>query len=72
MSRLFLIVLMAFQFGEWAHANGGPLPYKAWRLGFSAPNYMEVWIETADVIDIQGQVYRRAMSGVAAESGALA
>lgn len=24
---------------------------------------MEVWIETADVVDIKGQVYRRAMSG---------
>ena len=41
------------------------MPYKSWYLGFSAPAYMEVWIETADVIDIQGLVYRRAMSGVA-------
>jgi hypothetical protein len=49
-----------------AFANGESMPYKAWRLGFSAPNYMEVWIETADVIDVKGQVYRRAMSGIAA------
>ncbi|WP_445178765.1 DUF2931 family protein [Pseudomonas sp. McL0111] len=47
-------------------ANSASLPYDAWRLGFSSPNYMEVWIETADVIDMQGIVYRRAMSGVSA------
>jgi hypothetical protein len=41
------------------------MPYKSWRLGFSAPNYMEVWIESADVVDIQDQVYPRAMSGAA-------
>ncbi|NKF28055.1 DUF2931 family protein [Pseudomonas sp. BGM005] len=46
--------------------HGASMPYEAWRLGFSAPNYMEVWIETADVVDIKGQVYRRAMSGNAA------
>ncbi|WP_287030657.1 DUF2931 family protein, partial [Pseudomonas sp. UBA6310] len=48
------------------HGVGRPLPYEAWRLGFLAPNYMEVWIETADAVDIQGHVFRRAMSGVAA------
>ncbi|WP_438301818.1 DUF2931 family protein [Pseudomonas sp. NMS19W] len=47
-------------------AHSASLPYDAWRLGFSAPSYMEVWIETADVVDIKGQVYRRAMSGTAA------
>ena len=47
-------------------SNAGSLPYDAWRLGFSAPDYMEVWIETADVVDMKGQVYRRAMSGVSA------
>ncbi|NBA98371.1 DUF2931 family protein [Pseudomonas sp. R5(2019)] len=39
------------------------LPYDAWWLGFAAPNYMEVWIETADVVDAQGRLFRRAMSG---------
>ncbi|MCY1550501.1 hypothetical protein D9M68_867600 [compost metagenome] len=27
------------------------LPYESWRLGFGTPNYMEEWIETADVVD---------------------
>ena len=39
--------------------------HKEWFLGFGAPNYMEVWIETADVVDIQERVLRRAGSGIA-------
>ena len=37
-----------------AERNPGSLPYKYWRLGFLAPDYMEVWVETADVEDIHG------------------
>ena len=47
------------------HVVGRSLPYESWWLGFGAPSYMEVWIETADAVDIQGHVFRRAMSGVA-------
>lgn len=36
-----------------------------WFLGFGAPDYMEVWIETADVVDIRERVFRRAGSGIA-------
>lgn len=46
--------------------GAGRLPYDSWRLGLFAPNYMEVWIETADAVDRQDLVFRRAMSGVAA------
>ncbi len=42
------------------------LPYDSWRLGLFAPNYMEVWIETADAVDVQDRVFRRSMSGIAA------
>ncbi|MFK3796688.1 DUF2931 family protein [Pseudomonas sp. NPDC088444] len=54
--------------GGCSHVNyyGGKLPYDSWRLGFFAPNYMEVWIETADVMDINDKAFKRAMSGVAA------
>ena len=41
------------------------LPYDAWFLGFGTPNYMEVWVETADVVDVRERVFRRAMSGIA-------
>jgi hypothetical protein len=46
-------------------ANSQSMPYKSWYLGFSAPDYMEVWIETADVVDIQDRVFQRAGSGIA-------
>ncbi|MDH0749864.1 hypothetical protein N5D61_26425, partial [Pseudomonas sp. GD03842] len=40
---------LAVILGGCSHVNdyGAELPYDAWRLGFLAPNYMEVWIETA-------------------------
>ncbi|WP_095054252.1 DUF2931 family protein [Pseudomonas sp. Irchel s3b2] len=38
---------------------------EAWFLGFGVPDYMEVWIETADVVDIRERVFRRAGSGIA-------
>ena len=48
-----------------AHADKGPgsLPYKYWRLGFLAPDYMEVWVETADVEDIRGRKFFHVGSG---------
>ena len=42
------------------------LPYEAWSLNFFAPDYMEVWIETADVVDINERLYRGAGSGIPA------
>ena len=44
------------------------LPYDAWYLGFRAPRYMEVWLETADVEDVRGWVFPGAMSGTVAIS----
>jgi len=66
MSNFLRIAIVAFLLSGCSLVDSRSLPYDTWRLGFSAPNYMEVWIETADVVDIQGQVYRRAMSGNAA------
>lgn len=48
----------------WAKTNS--MPYSSWYLGFSAADYMEVWIETADVADIRGRIFPRAGSGVTA------
>ena len=36
-----------------------------WFLAFSAPAYMEVWIETADVVDIREQLFRGVGGGIA-------
>jgi hypothetical protein len=44
------------------------LPYGAWRLGFLAPAYMEVWLETAHVEDVRGNFFPDAMSGTVAIS----
>ncbi|MCU1762489.1 DUF2931 family protein [Pseudomonas sp. 14P_8.1_Bac3] len=46
--------------------NTRPLPYDAWSLNFFSPDYMEVWIETADVVDINDRVFRGAGSGIPA------
>lgn len=43
----------------------GNLPYPYWRLGFLAPDYMEVWVETADVEDIHGSRFYRMGGGTA-------
>ncbi|MBU2065063.1 MAG: hypothetical protein KJ884_02185 [Gammaproteobacteria bacterium] len=40
-----------------------PKPFKAWYLGFFAPDYMDVWLETADVTDNRGVTFTGAMSG---------
>lgn len=39
------------------------LPYKAWRLGFLAPQNMDVWIEDAIVEDVQGRMFYDYQSG---------
>ncbi|MFN3767010.1 MAG: DUF2931 family protein [Ectopseudomonas guguanensis] len=66
--RSLLLCLALALLGGCAHADKGPgsLPYKYWRLGFLAPDYMEVWVETADVEDIRGQKFFKMGGGVVA------
>lgn len=55
--------------GGCAHAQsrqGNGLPYDSWYLGFRAPARMDVWLETADIEDAQGRIFRGAMSGTVA------
>ena len=56
---LFALLLGGCAFGE--HRS---LPYDDWSLRFFSPDYMEVWIETADVVDINERVFRGAGSGI--------
>lgn len=37
-----------------------------WELGFTEPNFMRVWVEDSAVVDVDGVLYRRVGSGVAA------
>lgn len=67
MSKLKALLLSGLMLCLSGCALGGPpYPYDSWRLGLFAPDYMEVWIESADAVDVQDHVFRRAMSGVAA------
>jgi len=65
--RAFLLALSALLLSGCALGNGKPvMPYDAWFLGIFAPNYMEVWVESVDVIDQQGLVFEEVSSGIAA------
>ena len=61
-SKLPLILALLF-LGGCAERNPGSLPYKYWRLGFLAPDHMEVWVETADMEDIRGNLFYRMGGG---------
>jgi hypothetical protein len=66
MGKLISTIVLAILLSGCASADRGSLPYDAWRLGFFAPDYMEVWIETADAYGIDGMVRSHAGSGIPA------
>ncbi|MEH6686447.1 MAG: DUF2931 family protein [Halopseudomonas sabulinigri] len=39
------------------------LPYRTWEIGLITPNYMEVWVESVDVVDQRGFAYERVHGG---------
>ncbi|NUT75468.1 DUF2931 family protein [Pseudomonas sp. C1C7] len=41
------------------------LPYDSWYVGLAAPRFMEVWVETVDVLDQRGLAFFRVSAGVA-------
>ncbi|MGF6154179.1 DUF2931 family protein [Pseudomonas fluorescens] len=57
-------MLLALLLGGCTTGLGRSMPYDAWSLNFFAPDYMEVWIETADVVDINEHVFRGKGSGI--------
>jgi hypothetical protein len=63
--KVFLLALSTLLLSNYAVGTGKSMPYERWFLGFAAPAYMEVWIETAQVVDIQKQVFRGAGGGIA-------
>lgn len=63
--KIHLALLISLLLSGCAIGAGKSMPYEAWYLGFGAPAYMEVWIETADVVDIQEHVFKRATAGIA-------
>lgn len=45
------------------------LPYKAWYVGLGAPQHMEVWVESVDVIDQRGVAYAEVYRGIVSYTG---
>jgi len=69
MKRLMLLIGLLFSLSACA---SGPkpypppkLPYNSWYVGLAAPRYMEVWVETVDVLDQRGFGFFRVHGGVA-------
>ncbi|MFF7707357.1 DUF2931 family protein [Pseudomonas sp. NPDC007930] len=61
--RAFVALLGCLLLSSCAKGPGG-LPYDAWRLGMFVPDYMDAWVETVGVIDIQGRGFPHVLSGV--------
>lgn len=66
MIRLLLLALTLALSGCASGPAKPRLPYDSWFVGLLAPNYMEVWVESVDVIDQRGRLYKRVAGGTAA------
>jgi len=60
------LTLLCVLLGGCASLGSRAFPYDAWSLDFFSPDYMEVWIETADVVDINRRVFFHAGGGIPA------
>ncbi|EXF44583.1 hypothetical protein BAY1663_02974 [Pseudomonas sp. BAY1663] len=68
--RTFLLACALFLLGGCVISQGQPgLPYRAWFIGLGAPEHMEVWVESVDVIDHRGLAYRELYSGIVSYTG---
>jgi len=69
MMRLGLLLGLIFSLCACASGPTPPgrpkLPYDTWYVGLAAPRYMEVWVESVDVIDQRGYIYPNVFGGVA-------
>ncbi|MGE8098527.1 DUF2931 family protein [Pseudomonas fluorescens] len=63
MFKKSFVLLIAFFLAGCTLGKSRALPYETWDLHFFGPPYMEAWIETADVVDINERVFRGAGSG---------
>ncbi|MFM9487530.1 DUF2931 family protein [Pseudomonas monachiensis] len=70
MKRLILLVGLLFSLCACA---GGPtppkLPYQSWYVGLAAPRFMEVWVESVDVLDQRGLAFFHVSGGVVSYTG---
>ena len=70
MKRLFCLAGLLLSLTACASGPNLPpiptLPYPAWYVGLAAPQHMEVWVETVDVLDQRGLAFFRVHGGVSA------
>ena len=64
MRRWLLSIALFMSLAGCQSGAANKLPYDAWYLGFLAPNYMEVWLEQANIGDNSGRIFPNAMGGV--------
>jgi hypothetical protein len=73
MKRLFLLVGLLISLSACASSPGPnsrpKLPYNSWYVGLAAPRYMEVWVESVDVLDQRGRGFFHVFGGVASYTG---
>ncbi|NQD95193.1 DUF2931 family protein [Pseudomonas sp. CrR25] len=71
MKRLVLLSL-ALLLSGCASGQGNPtLPFDAWFVGVIAPDHMEIWVESVDVIDRRGLAYERVIGGIPSYSSTV-
>lgn len=68
--KRFLIALAILALAGCSNGQQRPkLPYDYWYVGIAAPRYMEVWVESVDVIDRRGFAYERVHGGIVSYTG---
>jgi hypothetical protein len=69
MTRWSLLIALLFSLCACAREPRPPappnLPYDSWYVGLAAPRFMEVWVETVDVLDQRGFAFFNVHGGVA-------
>ena len=69
LKRLTVLVALLFSLCACASGPKSPappkLPYSSWYVGLAAPRFMEVWVETVDVLDQRGLAFFHVSGGVA-------
>lgn len=66
--RLLVQVLLATALPGFVMAGTSkslPANYVGWAIGYTAPPYTDVWIETIDVEDVRGRTFDHIGSGTA-------
>jgi len=69
LKKIFLACAILLLSGCTSSQAQPKLPYNAWYVGVFAPEHMEVWVESVDVIDRRGLAYERVSGGIPSYSG---